>query len=241
MMRGGGLADPKGIITQKKYFGVKSEFDRSEDVSYVLVTDSESIACKRCNLYDLVHARYVKKQIKANKSIYGGNIIRRICTVLRPHIDYDFIAAKTESFSLYWWMNDACIYSRSDFNEFYLWLRSLPAYQELIDDYWCFDYLLYTIYLVIYKGFEIIRVPDDRESYHYGAVEHSHEASLVYPYNSLIDAVYDSSDTSAVFKIHVDVFPAKYSVVNSRYTMLVGGSLGFLSRIFRKLRYSRGG
>lgn len=199
----------KGIISQKKFYGVISEFSSNPSVKYICVLDSESIAYKSSCLFSEFHSLYSTKCFKANYSDKGGKIIENICKTLGDHIDYNYLREVTHNFRLYWWMNDACIYERKDFLDFHSWLLLLPMYKQIIDDYWSFDYLLYSIYLINYKSFKLTVPLDGSSWFEFGAIESDYSPQVAKSFDSLIDCVHDYNHTTrALFKVHIDTFPS---------------------------------
>ena len=208
----------RGVITQKKFSGLISEFSSNPSCNYICVLDSESIASQNTCLLTEFQSLYSSQTFKANYSVKGGEIIQRICKALGDQIDYDYLREVTHDFQLYWWMNDACIYERNDFLEFYSWLLLLPSYKQIINDYWCFDYLIYSVYLINYKSFKLIVPLDESFSFEFAAVESGSSPLVAKSFGSLVDCVHDHNlVTRAIFKIHIDTFPSSSLPTSSIY------------------------
>lgn len=156
-------------ITTKKMYGLKKMFKKG--YSHIGVFDSESALVKKFDT-DLVYPEiYDSKIIKCNKSILGGDLIRKCAKVLGVNQNKKLID-ETENFTQYWWFNEICVYETKDFNSFYSWLKDKPNYQVIYDDWVCFDYLLYGIYLICEREFRVKKFMKGIE-YKYGAIEHN--------------------------------------------------------------------
>lgn len=145
------LRDKKSIINVKKYFALYSIHTQYD---YVGVFDSESIFVKHCdlnNVYsDIVSVDYFKSNIAKD----GIRIIQNIAEKLKLNYNKNLIL-ETDFYSLYWWFNEIPVYRMDYFSEFINWFYSLDNINEIQNDYYCFDFLVYSIWLICFKGFKL--------------------------------------------------------------------------------------
>jgi hypothetical protein len=160
------LRDKKSIINVKKYYGLKCIANEYE---YIGVYDSESEVVKECNL-DLVYEDIASQTyFKSNKASIGGGIIKKIADMLNLS-DNKILIEQTQNFSVYWWFQEIPVYKSHYFLEFYDWFIQLPNLDELQTEYYSFDFLVYSVWLICYKGYTIKNY-DVPFEYQCGAVE----------------------------------------------------------------------
>jgi hypothetical protein len=138
------------IITVKKLYGVDI---LSKIYQYVAIFDSETLFVKPFDNYSTY------KQIDSSR-IFKGNIrknsnhLRNLATYMGYENNENLIN-QTENFTQYWWFNEICVYESEKFKEFYQWYRSHPNYTLMQNKFECFDYLLYSIWLICNKGYNV--------------------------------------------------------------------------------------
>jgi hypothetical protein len=145
------LRNKKSIINVKKYFGLfclKSEYD------YIGVFDCESKFVKKCNLDEIYYDVASKKYFKANEATDGSNIIKHIAETLKLNYNKNLLN-QTNYYSVYWWFNEVPVYDMKYFSEFINWFYNLENIDEIQNDYYCFDFLVYSIWLICFKNFKI--------------------------------------------------------------------------------------
>tara|TARA_B100000886_G_C20413174_1_gene488003 strand:+ start:186 stop:1046 length:861 start_codon:yes stop_codon:yes gene_type:complete len=179
--------DPKGIINQKKFSALQAIYSSYPEIKYIAVLDCEAIVNKRFSPSDSFSSIFNSSFVKANTSDEGGRIIRHIANLLKLNIDYEKIQSKTNDFTLFWWFNELCIYERSSFLDFFNWLVKLPQYSLIASDYWCFDYLLYTIYLIDNDIFRIKQITPLEEVFNFGALEQNFDDRISILFSSAVD------------------------------------------------------
>ncbi len=194
-----------GIVNQKKFYGLNLIFTSFPDIKYVATIDCESFLNKPFNVFDKFEEIFQSGYVKANKSLKGGDIIKNLAKLLSPSINYKNLEKKTQDFSLYWWFNELCVYERSTFLDFYNWYLKLENYKYLISNYWCFDYLLYTLFLIDKNLFLIKLVTSPDHFFEYGALEQNFDNNISSSFQSAIDrnplAVNKKYN---LFTIHID-------------------------------------
>jgi hypothetical protein len=160
------LRSRNSIVNVKKYFGL---FSLKNEYDYMGVFDSESQFVKNCNLDEVYSDIVKKKYLKANKSTVGNGIIKHIAEQLKLNYNKNLLI-QTDFYSCYWWFNEIPVYRSDYFEEFINWFYSLENSNELQDDYYCFDFLVYSIWLICFKNLKlkILETPFEFEC---GAVE----------------------------------------------------------------------
>ena len=195
----------KGIVNQKKFYGLNVIFTSYPDIKYVASIDCESVLNKSFNVYEKFEQIFKSGYVKANKSLKGGETIKNLAELLSPSINYKNLEKKTEDFSLYWWFNELCIYERITFLDFYNWYLKLKNYKYLISNYWCFDYLLYTIFLIDKDLFKIKLITSQHKFFEYGALEQNFDNKISSVFQSAIDRnPLVISEKYNLFTIHID-------------------------------------
>lgn len=150
------LTKEQNVITAKKFYAIN---ELSKQYKYIGVFDSETLFVKEMDS-DIVY-----KEICDSK-IFKANVRRdsdHISDVaeMMGYLDNETLIQETEGFTLYWWFNEICVYEASLFNEFYEWLLNHPNASKITNEFKCFDYLLYSIWLVCNKGYKIKKYMSD--------------------------------------------------------------------------------
>lgn len=151
------------IINAKKFYGISEAFRMG--YKYVAVLDSEAEFVKSFDTDVVYKEIFESKTFKANNSKnteYGSGGFVTYETALALGLENNFILkTKTKDFNLYWWFNELCVYERDTFNEFYVWYVSHPNYNKIKTLPYTFDFMMYSIWLVAFKGFDIKVYMDD--------------------------------------------------------------------------------
>tara|TARA_B110000503_G_scaffold130965_1_gene204946 strand:+ start:9239 stop:10033 length:795 start_codon:yes stop_codon:yes gene_type:complete len=189
-------------INKKKFYGLDYLF--SKGFNLVGVLDCEVLFVNSFNSKKLYKNIFNRSYFKSNQSTKGSSIIKYIATKLNvannPHL-----ISQTNNYTQYWWFNEICVYEKDLFLEFSKWVFSLNNFKDIISDPICFDYLLYSIWLIVFKNYNL-KLIDPLNTYEFGALEHnflSKETSL--KFNSYIDA-YSLPDIPhhIIIQIHSD-------------------------------------
>jgi hypothetical protein len=155
------------IITSKKFYGLNSVF--LEGYTHAGVMDVESQLVRWIDTDVVYPGIYDNKILKCNFSLGGGNIVKACAEAI--DLSNDTTINMTKNYTQYWWFNEMCIYETKDFFEFQNYIQ--PFELTIKNQSFCFDYLLYGIYLLNHKGFVTQKVLENIE-YAYGALEHNH-------------------------------------------------------------------
>ena len=144
------LRSKKSIVNVKKYFAL---FTLKDEYDYIGVFDCESKFVKNCDLGEIYLDIVSQKYFKANEAKIGCDIIRHIAETLKLNYNKNLLK-QTNHYSLYWWFNEIPVYDMKYFGEFINWFYNLENINELMDDYYFFDFLVYSIWLISFKNFK---------------------------------------------------------------------------------------
>jgi hypothetical protein len=189
-------------ITKKKLFGLNYLFGKGYDLVGVL--DADILFVDSFDPRDVYADISNRKYFKSNISSFGGNLIKHIATKMEIENDPNLLS-QTLNYTQYWWFNDIPVYEKHLYLEFYQWLVALKNYEYIAEDWWCFDYLLYSIWLIVYKDYKL-QVMDPTNLYNWGAIEDNlNSKELSFKFKSYADA-YSLPDKLEHIKVqlHVD-------------------------------------
>jgi hypothetical protein len=153
----------KSIVNVKKYFALNSII---EQYDYIGVYDCETEIVKDVNLNEIYENIFNTKILKCNISEKGSEIIGNCAKKLG--LFENKIIQNIVNKKLYWWFNEIPVYESKSFIRFYKWFEKLDNLDDIRNDYWCFDYIIYGIWLLVYEGFEIKEFDVD---FYWGVVE----------------------------------------------------------------------
>lgn len=146
-----GLMYNRGIVTQKKMFSV-NELVKIYD--YVAVFDDETIIVKPFDTLTAYKEIADSKVFKSNRR--NDHLYHLIGIAEKMNLsDNEKLIDETDNFTQYWWFNDVCVYDAKYFTEFYEWLTKHPNFISIMSDFACFDYLIYSLWLICYKDFKL--------------------------------------------------------------------------------------
>ena len=141
----------KSIVNVKKIGALATLFDKYD---WIGMYDCETEYVKPVNL-DSIYAEIGNRNyVKANYADVGGNIIKKVATYLGLDTNYNVIR-ETQNFSLYWWFQDIPVYDTKEAYLFLEWLQTRPNIDDILNEYHCFDFLIYTLYMIAYKGLKV--------------------------------------------------------------------------------------
>jgi hypothetical protein len=118
------------------------------------VYDCETEYVKPVNLDELYVQIGSRKYVKGNYASVGGDIIKKVAIILGLDTNIRVIN-ETKNFSLYWWFQDIPVYDTSEMNLFLEWLESRPNIVEILNEYHCFEFLMYSLYMIAYRDWEV--------------------------------------------------------------------------------------
>lgn len=152
------------MVTLKKWFGIYAQ-RRKQPRDFYLTVDAEIAFVK--NIDEAFFER-----LRNRRAIFGlgdwgigcyegihGVVKDFFHTVLQPSADeMEYFFSK----ATYFWFTDIPLYREVDMDDFFLkinWSLS-KEFAASINNFWIFDYLVYGIYMVIYKDWDVVRPKD---------------------------------------------------------------------------------
>jgi len=146
-----GLMYNRGIVTQKKLYSV-NELVKTYD--YVAVFDDETIFVKPFDTLTAYKEIADSKVFKSNRR--NNHLYHLIGVAEKMNLSTNQrLIEETDNFTQYWWFNDICVYDAKYFPEFFKWLTTHPNFQSMMSDFICFDYLIYSLWLICFKDFKL--------------------------------------------------------------------------------------
>jgi hypothetical protein len=139
------------IVNVKKLVAIKELYDKYD---WLGVYDCETEYVKPVNLDELYQEIGSRKWVKGNYATIGADIIKKVATLLGLDTNRRVIN-ETKDFTLYWWFQDIPVYDTSEVNLFLEWLDSRPNINQILNEYHCFEFLMYSLYMIAYKEWEV--------------------------------------------------------------------------------------
>jgi hypothetical protein len=152
------------IVTIKKFYALSILVN---EYKYFGVFDSEVVVVKPVNLNDMYSDIFNCKKLKCNISHNGSNLIKNAYEKLQLS-DKSNKMEQIIRGKYYWWFNEIPVYESESVKRFLSHLNNLNNLNEIQNDYWCFDYILYGIWLLIMEDFDIQKIDVTSE---WGVVE----------------------------------------------------------------------
>lgn len=138
------------IITNKKFYAVNI---LSDQYKYISVFDCESLFVKPFNTDEIYKKIDDTKIFKSNRRRTSDHLKK--LAVLMGYENNKVLLEETDNFLQYWWFNDICVYNTELFSEFYAWFLKKDNYKEMMNEFSCFDYLLYSMWLICNKNYKL--------------------------------------------------------------------------------------
>jgi len=148
------LRDKLSIVNVKKFHALDTLIN---EYDYVGVYDCESLFVNPCDLNFIYEDIGKQNFIKANTSSVGKNVLIKASEILGLN-NNEILLNETENLTLYWWFNEIPVYEKNNFIEFFSWLKNLENYSEVQREYYCFDYILYGMWLIVFKGIKLKKI-----------------------------------------------------------------------------------
>ena len=146
-----------GIINCKKFYGLKYLMNSSYE--YFIVCDAEIDIVTENFHPDLIYNK--ANDVFINKIIYGGYTkkednwkIMGTCANIFVGEDYAKLKSATDDFKLYTWWSNLPVYKRTHLEHFF----NIVGDQDRNLTWYHFDYIIYSYYLMLYQGFNIVNV-----------------------------------------------------------------------------------
>lgn len=150
----GELRDCQSIVNVKKYYALNILVNRYD---YIGVYDCETEIVKEVNLNYIYKDIYERKILKCNISTFEHFPLEKNFTqylVSKLNITPNQELQKAIDSKYYWWFNEIPVYESKSFKKFYKWFSQLENLKDIQNDYWCFDYMMYSIWLVVNENFK---------------------------------------------------------------------------------------
>lgn len=193
------LINYRNQITTKKFYGLEYLVKNYE---YVGVFDCE-VEFIRDFDSDLIYEDiFMLKTLKSNTSDNGGNLIRK-CAEFMKLSDNEQLINETQNYTQYWWFNEIPVYETSSFIKFLVWLRTNVNYNTILNEWACFDFLLYSIWLICFNNFTIKNFINNKKFW-WGAIESNKDDVVSNEFNSYWDRNFNTTNVKNKLIIHVD-------------------------------------
>jgi hypothetical protein len=149
------LLKHSSIVNVKKLSALKTIVD---EYDYIGVYDCETEYVKEVDLDELYSEIGSRKWVKGNYADVGGGIIKKIATILGLDTNPNVIE-QTNDYQLYWWFQDPPVYESGQTKEFLDWLFSRENINQILNEYHCFDFLMYSLYNIAYNEWKVQPYP----------------------------------------------------------------------------------
>lgn len=138
------------IITIKKFYAVEKLLTLYK---YIGVFDSEILFVKTFDT-DTVYQKIDDSKIFKSNKRHNSNHLFDLSSIM-GYEENKILISETENFTQYWWFNEICVYEREKFSEFYQWFKEHKNYDNIINKFMSFDYLIYSIWLICNKQYKL--------------------------------------------------------------------------------------
>lgn len=128
------------------------------DYDYVGVYDCETEYVKEVDLDKMYSEIGSRVYVKGNKADVGGEIILKVAKILGLDTNENVIR-ETQNFEQYWWFQDPPVYESGQTKEFLKWIFSRDNIGVILNEYHCFDFLMYSLYNIGYNGWSVEPYP----------------------------------------------------------------------------------
>lgn len=147
-----------GIINFKKFYAL-DQLKNNEKYDYFIVCDAEILIIPtnftESNILNKINKIYENKIIYAGISNYDKFFsINKKCTELFNKESYNKLSNITNDFTLYFWFSDLSVYKR----EYLIDFLNKIKYDNI--NYYHFDYIIYSYYLILYHNFYIKNITE---------------------------------------------------------------------------------
>jgi hypothetical protein len=189
----------KNIINAKKFYAVDN---LSKKYKYIGVFDTESEFIKPYDEFSEYKKIFETKEFKSNNSENAKLITKDVLDVMQfNETQRKIILTETNNLNKYWWFNEVCVYESETFYEFFDWLRLKDNFIHIMEGRHYFDYFLYSMWLIVFKGFKIKTICNDMV-FKWSAIEESIDIDIVNKFESLISKLSNCEYTKII--IHKD-------------------------------------
>ena len=141
----------KSIVNVKKLHAIANIW---ESYDYIGVFDCDTLFVKDCDLEEIYSEIGERNWINSNEASVGGDIIKKVATMLDYHTNENLLI-ESRGFTQYWWFSDIPVYKAEYVEEFMEWLETHPNKNLILNEYHCFDYLIWSIWLIVNKDMRV--------------------------------------------------------------------------------------
>jgi hypothetical protein len=203
----------RGIINQKKILGVDA---LSNHYDYIGVFDDETVFVKPFDSSIIYEEIANSKSFKSNLRNDHLTHLKGVADLMLLSENKDLIR-ETDNFTQYWWFNEICVYETGYFKEFFNWLINHENSVEIMMSFECFDYLLYSMWLIAFKQFKL----DKRmHNYSFGA--------------GAVETNYDDDEISHEFASYADRNINHENIEHIKVQIMIDRSEAFLKKLSNK-------
>lgn len=142
------MSDSKNPVTVKKFFGIRMLMDQYD---YIATIDCECVFVRQTDAGKLMDEIWNENTYLAcGRSVLGGRDLKNCIDALGLG-DNELLKRETADCSCTWWFNEIPIYKSENLGDFFAWLDKDNLYDTVYYTWECFDYLVYVIWLLLYK------------------------------------------------------------------------------------------
>jgi hypothetical protein len=139
----------KNPVSIKKYYAIRELKDKYD---YIAAIDCECVFLKKTDSGLLMDTIWKEgTYLSCNKSKTGARDVR-ICLDALGLGENKLLIQETENKTVTWWFNEIPVYKSDTLDDFFNWLNSEGRYSIVYNEWSCFDYLVYVIWLILCKN-----------------------------------------------------------------------------------------
>lgn len=142
------LSSFRNPVTIKKFFGLRSLMSQYD---YISTIDCESVFTQEFEPGHLLDEIWQSESyLSANICIKGVEILRKCVETLCIERG-ELLERETKNYRFYWWFNEIPVYRSDTLNDFFQWLENNGRIERIYNDWNCFDYLVYVLWILAFK------------------------------------------------------------------------------------------
>ena len=170
------------IITFKKIFGLYKIF---YNYDYIGVFDAETQFVRKFDSDIIYPEIFNTKYLKCNTATGGGHIVKHVASIINL-VENKKLLKETKNFTQYWWFNEIHVYEKNTFFEFFKFINQHKMKNSILNEFLCFDYILYGIWLICFRDFKCKHYFEGVD-FSYGAIEYNKDDNVTEIFNSYLD------------------------------------------------------
>lgn len=130
------------------------------DYDYIAAVDCECEFVRSFQPGELMNDIWESKSfLTANKTPFAINALTGKCASLLGLDGEDSrVRRETEEYRYYWWFNEIPVYRTDTLKDFFSWLNENSRRDAVFNNWCCFDYLVYVMWLIECRGFTLKRL-----------------------------------------------------------------------------------